>query len=60
MDDIQILSKNYYQAKENYPCAWGDDGHSIKKGRRYVRVVVKPDNSPVQTQKVCLECWMKP
>lgn len=58
-DDIQILSKNYYRALDDYPCSWGDDNHSIKKGRRYVRVVVKPDGAPLQTQKVCLDCWIK-
>lgn len=59
-DDIQILSKNYYKARENTPCDWADDNHLIKAGRRYVRVVVKPDGAPLQTQKVCLDCWMKP
>lgn len=58
--DVHILSKSYYRALADYPCSWADDGHSIKKGRRYVRVVVKPEGGEFQTQKVCLDCWVKP
>jgi hypothetical protein len=58
--DIHILSKSYYRALADYPCSWADDGHSIKKGRRYVRVVAKPEGGEFQTQKVCLDCWVKP
>jgi hypothetical protein len=57
--DYDVMSKERYKALKDYECSWSwDDHHIIKKGDRYVRVVIKRHGeSEVETQRVCFDCW---
>ena len=51
-----VLSKATYTAKTTYECIGCK--RPIVKGMHYARVVVKPQDSDVQTQRWCLPCWL--
>ena|SRR5215471_4066695 len=53
---VDVLSKATYEAKRAYSCC--NCGREILPPVHYVRIVVKPQNGEVQTQRWCLPCWL--
>jgi hypothetical protein len=53
---VTVLSKNTYTAKKEYDCILCHKPIAVKS--HYVRVLVKPDDGVVQTQRWCLPCWL--
>lgn len=60
--DIDILSVTKPTAQKDYPCAWGhgESAHVIPKGKKYVRAVWEDRNGEVQSDHICIDCWIKP
>ena len=56
--NIQLVDKTHPKALQDYVCSAGDDGHIIKKGDGYVRVVYKMDGK-FAMQHWCFECWFR-
>jgi hypothetical protein len=53
---VEVLSKNTYEAKKAYECC--SCHKTIELKSHYVRIVVKPSEGKVQTQRWCLPCWL--
>jgi hypothetical protein len=53
---VEVLSKATYTAKKAYDCVLCHKPIALRS--HYVRVVVKPAEGSVQTQRWCLPCWL--
>jgi hypothetical protein len=53
---VEVLSKNTYTARRVYECVHCHKPIEIRS--HYVRIVVKPSEGKVQTQRWCLPCWL--
>lgn len=61
LSQIEILSLTKPHAQRTFECAWANDGHAIKKGLIYVRVVWKyKGQTKVESDHICVSCWSKP
>lgn len=55
---IEIVSVTKPKASHEFPCVWARDGHTIPKGKKYVRVVYKnKETSKFESDHVCVDCW---